>query len=173
MILAKDVFSPIELTEIYTLKENALILLSLYFQYNTQDVVLAGGWLVNRLQKTNPKDVDFFVLANDHNERYITSDFKRVDNPNYNSGSLKKITAVYNNSTTNVQVIFTTYKTRKELIDEFDFEHCKVSYHGGLLHMNRRTYDAIKNKKLIPSKTHPPSQKRIDRFLERGYTLSK
>lgn len=169
-----QIFTKEELDEIARVKTQAAYIINLEQKisnsaWGDENVVLAGGWLVNVLNNTPPKDVDIFILSNNNNEQYLIDGAERVDTPNYKN--LSKITAIYNKD--NVQIIFTTYITRKELIDGFDFEHCKISYQKGLLYINHQTYLAAKNKILIPSKTNPPTQKRIDRFLSRGYTLVK
>ena len=81
----------------------------------------------------------------------------------------------------NMQVMFTDYTSRKELIENFDFVHCCVSMGfdkdptiskwirpSSKLYISRNTYDAIKGKLLVDNKPGVESY-REKKFLDRGY----
>ena len=60
------------------------------------------------------------------------------------------IVDVINNHRTQAQYILTKYQTREELLEHFDYKHCKVSYvpQEDKLYINRETFDCIKLKVL-------------------------
>lgn len=143
--------------------------------------ILAGGCFASMFHKERPKDYDIFFLGCDENttvgEKLNTNELTfsqtRTDkqlfylkNPN--------ITTIVDHTIGDIdyQFIFTKYKTRQELIAHFDFLHACVSYvpHDDKLYITRCTYDAIKDKKLIPNPTAPyPEVWRFDKFLKKGW----
>ena len=137
--------------ETYSIEESKYAIKNLISSRNmlwngiTRNVVIAGGFLTSTLQNTNVKDIDIFILANDvavYND--LTQEFRngnsylkaisgkdvpvwsRSEMMNYNHN--KYIVDVISNNATKAQYILTHYKTREELLDSFDYKHCKVSY---------------------------------------------
>lgn len=88
------------------------------------------------------------------------------------------IVDVINNHRTQAQYILTKYKTREELLDHFDYKHCKVSYVPGedKLYINRETYDCIWKKILKVNNEQPAQQNQVYRrnnFLNKGWVFEK
>jgi hypothetical protein len=83
---------------------------------------------------------------------------------------------VINNTKTQAQYILTKYQTREELLNHFDYKHCKVSYvpEEDKLYINRETFDCIKNKilKWNNKQLDQPNQiYRKNNFLNQGWVL--
>lgn len=140
-------------------------------------LVLAGGCFASCLQNNSPKDYDFFILDNTvlgetrNPLNWAPATARKVISPQYtNPGNTSKITEIYQFETN--QYIFTSHKFREDVVDSFDFEHCKISFHNDTLYLSHQSLIAAMNKILIPSKTNPPSRTRIDKFLDRGYKLA-
>lgn len=70
----------------------------------------------------------------------------------------------------NIQVIISKHKTRQELVKNFDFKHCCVSYDNNKMYLNRDTYRAIRNKELIKNTTEMARPERIKKFKDRGFS---
>lgn len=88
------------------------------------------------------------------------------------------IVDVINNHRTQAQYILTKYKTREELLDHFDYKHCKVSYvpSEDKLYINRETYDCIWKKILKVNNEQPAQQNQVYRrnnFLNKGWVFEK
>ena len=159
----------------------------------TRNVVIAGGFFTSWLQRDKFKDIDIFILNNDvdvydsltngfHNatpksQIQITEigEWSRSEMVFYNHNP--NIVDVINNKRTEAQYILTTYKTREELLNHFDYKHCKVSYVPveDKLYINRETFDCIKKKilkvnndSLTNGKNH---RYRLNKFLNSGWVL--
>lgn len=68
-----------------------------------------------------------------------------------------------------IQFIFTRYKTREELISHFDFVHCQMNFHNGVLYVSPLVLECIKNKVLINNITNVQAW-RVDKYKAKGYT---
>lgn len=147
------------------------------------EFIVAGGCFTSMLQNREVNDYDLFLLGYDHDTmsdiifelnviqnkeqgRFITVDHSEYQrNPN--------IIKTWLDTRTRIQYIFTKYKTRKELVDHFDFVHCCVSYDIGedKLYISREVYDMNMKKKL---KKNPTSvgmnPERVTKFENRGWT---
>jgi hypothetical protein len=97
------------------------------------------------------------------------NDRVRIGNSNYMDNDKIEQTVFFKDS--KMQYITTKYKTREELINHFDFKHCRVSYDytNDKLFITRETYDLIKSKTLVPNKGRQPAMWRYEKFLERGW----
>lgn len=136
------------------------------------DYVIAGVVFVSYLTEQKVSDKDIFLLNSttsmvsmfDNSSSYIQKESSGYKlNPS--------ILRVYDKKGTNVQIILTTYQTREELLKDFDFVHCMVSYHKDNLYITRQMYEAIMAKKLIPNKPKEDIRPhRIDKYVERGFT---
>lgn len=91
---------------------------------------------------------------------------------------MKMGNAVINSRWLPINLVSTTYKTRKELIDHFDMAQCQIHY--ALDHTDkkwkvfatRKTLDLIHNKQIAMSKTYVGALKpwRVERYTSRGWT---
>ena len=164
----------------------------------TRNVVFAGGFFTAALQLNKFKDIDIFILNNDvsvYND--LTQGFVRqsmagpdtmrvTDDPTgqkeWSRSEIMRykhnpnILDVINNNVTKAQYILTKHKTREDLLNSFDFKHCKVSYvpKNDTLFINRETYDCIKNKVLTlngPTMWEKVQKWRSDKFLKQGWVL--
>ena len=74
------------------------------------------------------------------------------------------------------QFITVDYRTRKELIDDFDFAHTAISYDMAkdTLYMNEKTYHCIKNKILMKhTESSVIKQHRLEKFRNEGWDDSQ
>lgn len=165
---------------------------SLLWNGITRNVVIAGGFFTSVLQNKPFKDIDIFVLNNDttvYNE--LTGGFHNASAPTQvnmtEHGIMRRsemmsymhntnILDVINNTKTQAQYILTKYQTREELLNHFDYKHCKVSYvpEEDKLYINRETFDCIKNKilKWNNKQLEQPNQiYRKNNFLNQGWVL--
>ena len=147
------------------------------------ECVIAGGCFASMLNDDAVKDIDIFIL---NNQKWIYDILKMPDGQAISSFRpdliIQKEEGYHDNAhilgtalntDTNVQYILTDHKSRKDLIDDFDFEHCKVSYYleDEKLYISKKTYDCIRNKQLVPSQHRPPTLWRLKKFIHRGWTL--
>jgi len=71
-----------------------------------------------------------------------------------------------------MQFILTDYKTPQELLNNFDFEHCKIAYYKGKLHLTKNMYDYVMSKKLVTKSKKPPRLNRVKKYEARGWDSS-
>lgn len=146
--------------------------------WNRDRMVIAGGCFTSMITGDTLKDYDVFLLDDDHNRRiaeymatkYRERDDVRIGNSNYMDNSKIEQTIFFQK--TKFQYITTKYKTREELIEHFDFKHCRVSYDlmTEKLFITRETMDLILKKELDPSRPDDlPKPWRYEKFRERGW----
>lgn len=165
---------------------------SLLWNGITRNVVIAGGFFTSVLQNKPFKDIDIFVLNNDttvYNE--LTGGFhnasgqaqvnmtehgimRRSEMMSYMHNT--NILDVINNTKTQAQYILTKYQTREELLNHFDYKHCRVSYvpEEDKLYINRETFDCIEKKVLKWNNKqldNPNQVYRKSNFLNQGWVL--
>jgi hypothetical protein len=149
---------------------------------STYQYFVAGGVFASAFLGTAPKDIDVFIL----------DDQKTIDRFKYFLESLTENGYVVTEKSkyakdftvyeieiptcTKVQYIFTKKKTREEVLADFDFLHCKVSYQDGKLYISPDTYRAIMHKCLVPTEhalKRPLgiSNKRLSRFTNDGWKM--
>ena len=188
-------FSEYEVYDIEKAKSNIRTLIrnrNLLWNGITRNVVIAGGFFTSVLQNKPFKDIDIFVLNNDtavYNE--LTGGFHNASAPTQvnvtEHGIMRRsemmsymhntnILDVINNTKTQAQYILTKYQTREELLNHFDYKHCKVSYvpEEDKLYITRETFDCIKNKilKWNNKQLEQPNQiYRKSNFLNQGWVL--
>lgn len=170
-----DVYSHSEVDSILLMKAFAATTFAeLYLPKQYEDnIVLAGGCFASYYHGEPVKDYDFFIIGDNTIQAEImyqldkrgtiedaTADYHR---------EAKNVTAVFNERVRKRQYIYTNCKSRRELIDSFDLAHTQVSYHKGNLYLNRRTFDAIKDKVLIVNEGRNVPQWRMDKFQKRGF----
>lgn len=140
-------------------------------------IIIAGGCFTSWLHGEYPKDIDIFVLDNEHAIRLAEERVKDVPaDPAYDKSAAainKKIKRVVNVEVGGMkyQWIFTKYKTRQELIDHFDFVHTKVSYDvaEGKLYLSPLVYCAIMKRELMSNGNNTIAQWRWNKFKNRGW----
>lgn len=160
-------------------------------------LIVAGGAFASIIQNQKPNDIDIYLLdvssffidiiekafrgpSDTFAEKKKTSPYINKLNPNILS--VWDFTYVWNNKdvpiipgdisefcTQNVQIMITKYKTRKDVIDHFDFKHNCISWHKDKLYMSMDAYDSAKDKILKINNAANVSRKRTEKFLNRGY----
>lgn len=143
-------------------------------------MVYAGGVFVSLILNEKPRDVDIFVLNSTKDD---VETIKKYSALNANLISIIGKDDVSNSSYLNLRIsevhkierggieydiIFTDYETAEEVVANFDFLHSKVWYVGGILNVSPKTFKAITNTKLIPTKDDI-DPKRKQKFLDRGW----
>lgn len=148
-----------------------------------ENAIVAGGCFASLFRVENPKDYDIFILANDPNRLELYKniaertgeEWSLVEDPGYLENN--NINGVFTYKSVNVmfQFIFTKFKTREELINDFDFLHCCTSMtlnpQQPRLYITPSTYEAIKQKVLRenPNGDNPPRLWRITKFIREGW----
>ena len=149
-------------------------------------IVVAGGCFASWYHGESANDIDIFLLESVDTtiiQNYFLHLNKDLDGNRITthdadyfskfSTKQEKITCTWKDSKTAIQVIATTFKTKKELLDHFDFVHCCMNYHNGQLHVSPRVLDAIKTKTLIQNCAEDNfsvlKSRREDKYKKRGY----
>jgi hypothetical protein len=146
--------------------------------WNRDRMVIAGGCFASMITGGPIKDYDVFLLDDDHNRsimeymisKYGDRDDVRVGGSNYMDNDKIEHTIFFKKS--KFQYITTKYKTREELVEHFDFKHCRVSYDlmTEKLFITRETMDLILKMELDPSRPDDlPKPWRYEKFRERGW----
>lgn len=155
---------------------------------NHPSFVIAGGVFASIFHKEKVNDIDVFILGEHHiihSEDWITPNYDafstliRYKEGRWNvkfhldEGDDYHNPRVYGTAThkeSSIQYIMTDHLTRQDLLKDFDFVHCTVSYHEGKLNINRGAYDAIANRHLVPqNRKKKIKQWRRDKFRGRGW----
>lgn len=155
---------------------------------NHVSFVIAGGVFASIFHKEKINDIDVFILGERHiinSEDWITPNYDafstliRYKEGRWNvkfhldEGDDYHNPHVYGTAThkeSSIQYIMTDHLTRQDLLKDFDFVHCTVSYHEGKLNINRGAYDAIANRHLVPqNRKKKIKQWRRDKFRGRGW----
>jgi hypothetical protein len=146
------------------------------FLLNHVGIVIAGGCWASAIQGEAIKDIDIFILEKWHTAFTIQSITKlfptiqKRDGERYRSIN-PNVREVWTTPDKKIQIIFTKHETRKQLIEDFDYLHCRTSYWGDKLYITREVFDAIIKKQLILKNEKNFQEWRRDKFLERGYKL--
>lgn len=147
-------------------------------------LVIAGGYFASLLQGEEPKDFDYFFidLQPGDIDKYskaiidiLGTSVTSIGDAHYLNKKIGKVIN-YNPNLKNKykkQYIFTDFKSVKELIDHFDYWHCRTYLHvnSNHLYISPLTYECIIKKILIPTDpvNNPPAEWRREKFLARGY----
>lgn len=145
------------------------------------DCVIAGGFFASCMNGEEYKDIDVFILNKNVSVYAHLTDNPAIDDKwlirDKDAGTYLQNPRIFGTATNianKVQYILTDYTSREELINDFDYMHCKVSYvpKEGKLYISRGTYQAIRNKLLIdvPHKAQKPW--RAEKFIKAGWTPS-
>ena len=176
-----NLFTASERDDIYRAKGKLQSMLNLYvglYPPLSMNYIVAGGIFPSLLNDDNIHDVDVFVLSTTQDivEAFMKNPSRftqkgPVRNDEYHNGNQKShIIGVFNDKNNYIQYILTNYKTRQEVISNFDFVHSMVSYEKDNLYITRPMYDAIIKKRLIPNIPKDRiNQKRFEKFKSRGY----
>jgi len=145
--------------------------------WNRDRMVIAGGCFASMIIGEEVKDYDVFLLYDEHNAKimdYMETKWRdredvRIGSSGYMNNDRIKKTMFFEQS--KCQYILTDFKTREELINSFDFKHCRVSYDlmTEKLYITRETMDAIINKTLAPNTDKTPEYWRYQKFFDRGW----
>lgn len=189
--LKANVFSPAERVKILELKasiQDRLLDLGAVeypFLHNSPFMFLAGGCFTSIFHNGEPKDYDFYIMAgNNAVENLVVEDLKfRILNKAFPNATVTTsiyaaknpmIKEVWTDPTTKTQFMFTNYTSRLEIINDFDFVHCKASFQSHNLYITREIYDAINNKQLVVNNPNNVTQSRIIKFVQtRGFLPPK
>lgn len=155
-----------------------------------ENAIVAGGCFASMFHSRNPNDYDIFILQGDPNDmklknniinsqleddkewKHDSNDGNYLQNPNIESVFSFEHNTGYHMK---FQYIFTKFKTREELLNDFDFVHCCTSMtlkpNDLQLYITPTTYESIRDKvlKKNPNCNRKPKQWRIDKFLSRGW----
>ena len=132
---------------------------------------IAGGIFYSIFHGIKYKDIDVFVINGfQKSESPLTPDSIRQNNSDYITQLNSNISDVYIDDTLKVNTIFTRFDTRKDVISDFDYYHCCVSYDFNNLYISKEAFDAIMKKKLVVNNPKIVYDKRKNKFLKRGFT---
>jgi len=145
------------------------------------DCVIAGGVFASLINDEAIKDIDVFIL-----NKNVSVYAHLTDNPAIHDkfaihdsragGYLQNphVHGVATNLDTKVQYILTDHKSRGELLADFDYKHCTVSYvpKEMKLYITRKAFDAIRKKELIVNGDKEPKAWRMEKFIKRGWRTS-
>ena len=186
------------MTDVFTLKESDSILAmkvclkeeiinyspfrstsSSIYKMGSNDIVIAGGFFADLI---GFNDIDVFILNNNAVLYDYLTYVGEVDALNtvwkvhrkgnsYMNGN-PHVLGVTTNKTTKFQYILTDHKSRKELLEDFDFVHCTTSYvpADDKLYITRQAYDCIVKKELRNNKKGDPAELPVQKFFYRGWS---
>ena len=153
---------------------------------NLKGFVLAGGCFASYYHAESIKDYDVFLLDISPNTGYdllekylhhtslLASRFK-YGNSTYlnNCNTNGKITKTVFDTITKIQYVYTKFKTREELIDNFDCEHACISMdlHTDKLYTSKLSYHCMTNKIVMPHKQNTIADWRKKKFFDRGWKV--
>ena len=167
-----ETFASDEISKLLAAKIYIEALLPLWIRQNP-NIVVAGGCWASKLHNEAIKDVDVFILDCSNDEKDIIRDLIKAwdckDKTEDYARNNDKVTEVWTSKRNKIQFIFTKHQTRKDLINDFDYIHCKTSYTEGYIYTTRKIFDAIMNKQLIVQNGKNIQLWRKEKFLDRGY----
>lgn len=166
-------FSPEEVEQIMDLKASITPHRNSIKGWN-DNYVIAGGIFVSYFHSQPYKDIDVFLLnAGELVHEQVLPDYKPERYKASGANTYLRnsnVVACYDDTYTKFQYIFTKYKTRRELLEDFDYLHCCASYQAGKLHINRAIFNAIRDKKLVINNEAAVKTYRMEKFLAAGFT---
>jgi hypothetical protein len=148
--------------------------------YMKLHLVMAGGAFVSWFYNQTPKDIDIFVLDDENCKRLLRDRLtdlkfksKDLEYMKQTNDGAKHVQEVWEGTHRGrvYQFIFTDCKTREELLADFDYKHCMVSYKTDHIYITRTIYDAIEDKKLITNNAKTKTIWREEKFLRKGWTI--
>lgn len=178
-----DIFTHTEKSKILNLKDKAKARLEVLFEKDSfvmLHLVVAGGAFVSWFYNKIPKDIDVFVLDDVNAKRLVRENLelrgfksKDIEYMKQTNDGAKHVQEVWEGTFMGCvyQFIFTDCKTREELLADFDYKHCTVSYQKDKLYITRNAYDAISDRKLITNNEKTKTIWREEKFLCKGWTI--
>jgi hypothetical protein len=152
------------------------------YSFNMEKVVIAGGCFASLINNEELRDIDVFMLEDKANHRIVNKIIDRhrtysfrteteavIGNNEYMDN--EKIEQTIYFPASKIQLITTKHKTREELIENFDFKHCCISYEysNDKLFLSREAFDLCKSKTLVPNTNKKPASWRYEKFWKRGW----
>lgn len=150
--------------------------------YLLNNSILSGGAIPSLMNNEKPNDYDLYLNDIKHIEvfkKYVQ------DMDDMDQSLLEDVNAKYLDATVSGKLVTanaTTFKNKIQVITlhtanartTFDFVHCMPWYDlsKNLLYISEKQYNIIKSKTLIKnehSNAYHLSQKRLDKFFERGW----
>lgn len=146
-----------------------------------QNVIIAGGCMTSWAYGQEPRDIDVFILNADskiiHDLRsrsmYVPGFLNTHDHtksyPGPPCGGPTKL--IVDHPTTMLQFICTSIKSRRELIDGFDYVHAQAHYEAGTdqLWISYNIYQAINAKRLIKTPAWKENKSRYEKLFIQGF----
>lgn len=146
------------------------------FDFIKESCYIAGGAIVSTLQKTEIQDIDVYFRDENSRDKFV----KLATSFGFNK-TVNCYETFCSKLNLNVQFIVTFTGTPEEMIENFDFIHCKVAYDyvtNNVVYGNPKksmsVIKAIYNKKLAinPGCKYPiRAIERMAKFCNRGYEL--
>lgn len=142
------------------------------------DLFLSGGAIASLLQGEDPKDYDIYSrisLTGEFREKLLSAHNDDIADVDEKYASLemngKVVTSRAISMKSRVQYILMHSGTPAQVKATFDFVHCTphFSFIDNKLYISKKQYDACVNKKLIVNNPDAVTDKRIQKFKDRGY----
>ena len=181
-----DVFTSEEIEHIHSVRNKIITItsgfLAKYHSFPWSNMFLTGGSIASLLQNETPNDYDIYceddtTCANVKRliENYHLDDVKDVD-PAYmyvmgENGKMITHNAISMKDGT--QFIVCSSNSVESTKGTFDFIHCCPHYdfNENKLYISKRQYYAIVNKLLITNCESNVKDKRVQKFIDRGYKV--
>lgn len=174
------IFNATEQTNINAVKINLKNYINgkkMFWNGITRDCVISGGYFASVFTSEPFNDIDVFILNKSVDVYAALTDKKtgRWKILDRDAGKYLQNPHIFGTATnldTKIQYILTDYKSRKELLDSFDYVHTTVSYVPAedILYVTRAAFDAFRQKKLISNGKNVPKYHRQEKFEKRGWT---
>jgi|SRR6185503_8679095 len=146
---------------------------------------IAGGYFASLINGEPINDIDIFVL-DAGNYKFADMSFATIlstwqsskgkilspkDDGSYNKKpNIINIYEIATDAGRTLQFMLMDLKSRKDVIDGFDFEHCKVSCDYEHFYISKHAFDLIKSKNLEYNHIGLPAAYRIEKFKTRGWS---
>lgn len=142
-------------------------------------MVFAGGAFASIFLGEKPRDLDIYILEYTRDDvdilnNYCNINFTEVQKVSDYEFGRQKTDMVWKaklgKGLVDCDFIFTSHTSAEDVISEFDFEHTKVYYQNGMMHLSEETFRSIMDMKLVPTKSHDAiDQDRRKKFIDRGW----
>lgn len=142
-------------------------------------MVFAGGAFASIFLGEKPRDLDIYILEYTRDDvdilnNYCNINFTEVQKVSDYEFGRQKTDMVWKaklgKGLIDYDFIFTSHTSAEEVISEFDFEHTKVYYQNGMMHLSEETFRSIIDMKLVPTKSIDLiDQDRRKKFIDRGW----
>ena len=144
-------------------------------------MVFAGGAFASIFLGEQPRDLDIYILQYTRDDvtlmnNYCNINFTDVQKVSDYEFGRQKTDMVWKAKNSkfiglvDCDFIFTSHTSAEDVISEFDFEHTKVYYQNGMMHLSEDTFRSIMDMKLVPTKSLDLiDQDRRKKFIDRGW----